>query len=224
MNSNEMQQHILEQARAYVREELERDSSGHDWWHIARVTEMAVRLAAKEQADPFVCELAALLHDIADAKLNPSKEAGLQKVRTWLEQQDTDPESREHIMEIIATMSYSGGHGKPMSTLEGKVVQDADRLDAIGAIGIARTFAYAGSKGHLMHNPELPPREQMSEEQYRKEQGTAVNHFHEKLLKLKDLMNTEAARRVAEERHRVMERFLEQFTNEWDAKDAEALR
>ncbi|TVY08453.1 HD domain-containing protein [Paenibacillus cremeus] len=211
---------ILEQARQWVRKELERDSSGHDWWHIARVTKMAKRLAAGEEADLYVCELAALLHDIADEKLNPSKEAGLQKVETWLEQARVTQEDRTHIMDIISTMSFSGGQGKPMSTLEGRVVQDADRLDAIGAIGIGRTFAYGGWKGRLMHNPELPPREQMTVEQYRSEGGTAINHFYEKLLKLKDLMNTNAARAVAEERHRYMELFLEQFYREWDAEDA----
>jgi uncharacterized protein len=221
MRDQNRTEHVLEQARAYARQELERDSSGHDWWHIVRVTEMAKRLAAGEGADSFICELAALLHDVADEKLNPSKEAGMDKVRTWLAGHNLDEADREHVLEIIATMSYSGGHGTPMRTKEGRVVQDADRLDALGAIGIARTFAYSGAKGHVMHNPELQPREQMTAEQYRKEQGTAVNHFYEKLLKLKELMNTDAARRVAEERHRFMEQFLEQFYAEWRANDAE---
>lgn len=214
---------ILEQARIYVRQELERDSSGHDWWHIVRVAGMAKRLAAGERADVFVCELAATLHDVADEKLNPSKEAGLRKVESWLESAAVRPEDRMHVMDIISTMSYGGGQGKPMRTPEGRVVQDADRLDAIGAIGVARTFAYGGWKGTPMHNPELPPRERMTAEQYRNEESTAVNHFYEKLLKLKVLMNTDTARAVAEERHRFMEQFLEQFYREWDAEDARGL-
>ncbi|CAG7653565.1 HD domain-containing protein [Paenibacillus allorhizosphaerae] len=214
---------ILEQAAIYVRQELERDSGGHDWWHIVRVTAMAKRLAAGEQADLFVCELAALLHDVADEKLNPSKEAGLRKVKSWLEQAGVSPEGGLHIMEIIATMSYGGGKGEPMRTLEGRIVQDADRLDAIGAIGVARTFAYGGWKGSPMHNPELPPREHMTAEQYRNEENTTINHFYEKLLKLKQRMNTDTARAIAEERHRFMERFLEQFYREWDAEDTHGL-
>lgn len=214
---------ILERARLYARQELERDSSGHDWWHIVRVTAMARRLAAEERADLFVCELAALLHDVADEKLNANKEAGLDKVRSWLKQAEVGPADNEHIMEIISTMSYGGGHGQPMRTLEGRVVQDADRLDALGALGIARTFAYGGWKGSPMHDPELPPRERMTAEQYRSEQGTAINHFYEKLLKLKQRMNTDTARAIAEERHRFMEEFLEQFYREWDAEDANGL-
>lgn len=206
---------IIEDARIYVKKELEHDSSGHDWWHIVRVAGVAKRLAALEQADAFVCELSALLHDIADEKLNQSKEAGLHRVERWLEQAGVDQNHREPVMDIISTMSFGGGHGQPMASLEGRIVQDADRLDAIGAIGIARTFAYAGWKGHAIHNPELPPREYMTHEQYRNEQGTAINHFHEKLLKLKALMNTEAARALAEERHSFMRLFLERFEKEW---------
>ncbi|MEC0212425.1 HD domain-containing protein [Paenibacillus ehimensis] len=210
---------LLEQAAVYARTELERDSSGHDWWHIVRVTRTAKRLAAVERADTFICELAALLHDVADEKLNPSKEAGLQKVENWLAEAGTDEADRAHVMDIISTMSFGGGHGQPMRTAEGRIVQDADRLDAIGAIGIARVFAYGGWKGRPMHDPELPVREHMTPEEYRSHPGTAINHFYEKLLKLKDLMNTNAARALAEERHRFMERYLEQFYSEWDAVD-----
>lgn len=181
----------------------------------------------QEQADPFVCELAALLHDVADAKLNPSKEVGLAKVRSWLESETwSEPLSaadREHVLDIVANVSYAGGHGGVMRTKEGRVVQDADRLDALGAIGIARTFAYAGAKGRTLHDPGVPPRIGMSEEQYRNEPGTAYNHFHEKLLKLKSLMQTQAGRRIAEGRHRVLEQYIRQFEAEWDGLDAEAL-
>jgi uncharacterized protein len=211
-------EHILRQARTYVQAELARDSSGHDWWHIYRVTELAKRIGAAEKADLFVCELAALLHDIADEKLNASAEAGLDKVKNWLEAHAVPDAEREHVMEIIGTISFKGGNNKPVRTLEACVVQDADRLDAIGAMGIARVFAYAGWKGHLMHDPAQAPRTELSPEAYRNGQNTAINHFYEKLLKLKDLMNTHTARQLAEDRHRFMEMYLEQFYREWEGE------
>ena len=207
---------ILAAARAYVQEQLAGDSSGHDWWHIYRVTELAKRIAAAEGADPFVCELAALLHDIADEKLNPSAEAGLSKVRYWLLAHDVPADDRDHVLEIIETMSFKGGLNPPVRTPEARVVQDADRLDAIGAQGIARVFAYAGWKGHLVHDPNQQPRNELTAESYRSGKNTAINHFYEKLLKLKDLMNTPTARRLAEDRHRFMEAYLEQFYQEWE--------
>lgn len=192
------------------------DGSGHDWWHIHRVRNTALALAREEQADDFICELAALLHDVADEKLNPSKEAGLVKVRGWLEENSIDESVGAAVMEIISTMSYNGGKNPPMSTLEGQIVQDADRLDAIGAIGIARAFAYGGSKGRSMHEPGRD----LTGVGYRSPENTTVHHFYEKLLKLKDLMNTAHAKLLAQERHDFMLRFLEQFYREWDAADA----
>ncbi|SDE30068.1 uncharacterized protein SAMN02799630_05097 [Paenibacillus sp. UNCCL117] len=205
---------ILTEARAFARRELEADSSGHDWQHTARVAHTACALARTEGADAFVCELAALLHDIADEKLNPSKEAGLSKVESWMKEQQAASPVLEHVLQIIGSMSYGGGQGGKLPTLEGRIVQDADRLDALGAVGIARTFAYSGWKGQLIFDPELKPRATMSREQYRQERSTAINHFYEKLLKLKDLMNTETARRLAEERHAFMEAYLTQFYRE----------
>ena len=207
---------ILQAARAYVQAQLAADSSGHDWWHIYRVTELARRIATAEGADPFVCELAALLHDIADEKLNPSAEAGMNKVRDWLAAHDVPAADKDHVLEIIGTMSFKGGHNPPVRTPEARVVQDADRLDAIGAQGIARVFAYAGWKGHLVHDPTQAPRTELTAESYRSGRNTAINHFYEKLLKLKDLMNTPTARRLAEDRHRFMETYLEQFYREWE--------
>jgi uncharacterized protein len=210
-------QHIIDDTRNYVQRELAADSSGHDWWHIHRVAETSKVIAAVERADIVVCELAALLHDIADEKIAGSKEKGMQKVSEWLNVQRAPEDVCAHVLEIIATMSFNGGQNPPMRTLEGKVVQDADRLDAMGAIGIARTFAYAGSRGHLMHHPDIAPRTSLTKESYRSEKNTAINHFYEKLLKLKDRMNTDYARILAEERHRFMERYLEQFFAEWNA-------
>ncbi|MFH5182324.1 HD domain-containing protein [Paenibacillus sp. TAB 01] len=211
----------LDEARHYVREQLGQDSSGHDWWHIVRVTNTAKRLAAEEQADGFVCELAALLHDVADEKLNDSAEAGLDKVRTWMTGQQIEPVVLEHVMEIIGTISFKGGNQPPVTTKEAQVVQDADRLDALGAIGIARTFAYAGWKGHAIYDPELPYREQLTPESYRSGATSAVNHFYEKLLLLKGRMNTRSGKALAESRHRVMEAYLKQFYAEWEGTDGD---
>lgn len=216
----EQQKSIIEQAERFVQKAHGSDGSGHDWWHIHRVRNTALLLARKEQADLFICELAALLHDVADEKLNPSKEAGLAKVRGWMDEHVSDESIITKVMEIISTMSYNGGKNPPMSTLEGQIVQDADRLDAIGAIGIARTFAYGGSKSRSMHEPGRD----FSEVDYRSTDNTSIHHFYEKLLKLKDLMNTKHAKELAESRHEFMLQFLEQFYREWDASDDEVTR
>lgn len=207
---------ILRSAESFAREELGKDSSGHDWWHLYRVAKTAVAIAQAEGADPFVCELAAWLHDIADEKLNDNYQEGLAKVRRWLVAHQADEFVTEHVMEIISTMSFKGGKQPPMRTLEGKVVQDADRLDALGAIGIARAFAYSGAKQQLIHDPELPPRTEMTAEEYRCGRSTAINHFYEKLLTLKDLMNTDHGKKIAADRHTFMEQFLSRFYSEWD--------
>lgn len=219
MNAMEQQRStVADAAEAFAKQELEHDLSGHDWWHVKRVSKMAERLAMEEGTDVVLCRIAALLHDVADEKLNESKEAGLAKVSAWLQEQPLAAKEQQHIMEIISTMSYAAGKNPPMRSLEGQVVQDADRLDAIGAIAIARTFLYAGWKGHLIHDPAMPIRESMTLEQYREEKSTAINHFYEKLLKLKDKLNTNAAKRIGEERHRYMERYLEQFMHEWEGE------
>lgn len=209
---------VINAAEQYARSELGQDPTGHDWWHIHRVVQMAERLASEEGADSFICIIAALLHDVADEKLNETKESGLRKVNDWLREHPLIEAERNHIMEIISTMSYNAGANPPMRTLEGQVVQDADRLDAIGAIAIARAFLYAGWKGDPIHDPSLPPRDSMTTRQYRDEKSTAINHFHEKLLKLKDNINTNSASRIAEERHCYMEQYVERFYQEWDGQ------
>jgi len=214
-------EHVVANAERWAKEKLGGDSSGHDWWHIERVRNMALRLANETGADAFVCEMAALLHDLADEKLFGDEQQGLRDIRVWLEAQDVPPVTADHIVAIIANLSFKGGGRSGMPTLEGRVVQDADRLDALGAVGIARTFAYSGWKGQPMHDPTLPPRTSMTAEEYRSGKSTAVNHFYEKLLKLKSLMNTEEARAIAEERHRYMESFLERFEAEWNGQDAQ---
>jgi len=210
---------LLQHAAAYAKRELESDSSGHDWWHIVRVARSARLIALEENADVFVCELAAWLHDVADEKLNESAEAGMAKVRDWLATHEVDEADTGHVLEIIATVSYKGGHNRPAATKEAQIVQDADRLDALGAVGIARTFAYAGWKGHPIYDPERPLRSAVSYEEYRSGESSAIHHFYEKLLKLADLMNTDSGKKMAESRHRFMERYLEQFYIEWEGEE-----
>lgn len=208
--------HVLNGLRTYVKQKLEKEGSGHDWHHIDRVVKQARSIAIEESANLFICEVAALVHDLADDKIASSERAGLQEVEQLL--LPLDKADRDHIMEIITTISYKGGNRPPVRTLEAKVVQDADRLDAIGAIGMARTFVYAGSKGDLIYDPSILPREQMSASSYRNEKSTAINHFYEKLLKLKDLMNTNTGLRIAKERHEFMLSFLLQFQEEWEGE------
>ncbi|QSF46750.1 HD domain-containing protein [Paenibacillus tianjinensis] len=204
-------------AEDFAKAQLGRDTTGHDWFHTDRVRNTAALIAGMEGADVLTCTIAALLHDVADEKLNSSKEAGLHKVHNWLVEHLANEERIRHIMLIIETMSFSGGGGTPMSTLEGQCVQDADRLDALGAIGIARTMVFSGAKGRPVYDPDLTPRDESLQKEYRDySKGTAVNHFYEKLLKLKDLMNTPYGRKLAEERHDFMLLYLEQFYKEWN--------
>jgi uncharacterized protein len=209
---------ILARARDFVRQELSGDSSGHDWWHIQRVVNLARVIAREEGADPYVCELAALLHDIADYKIAGDEESGLRRVRGWLDAEGVDATVADHVMEIVGTLSFGGGNRPPMRTLEGRVVQDADRLDAIGAIGIARAFAFGGSRGRALYDPDEAPQQYASKEAYQASGSSTINHFHEKLLLLRDRMNTPYARRIAEQRHRYMEAFLDEFAREWSGE------
>ena len=209
---------ILRLAEAFVRERLAGDSSGHDWWHIARVRALAHTIAHEEGADTFVCELAALLHDVADDKIAGDDESGLRLVREWLAAHEVAAAAAEHVMEIIASMSFGGGSRPSMRTLEGRVVQDADRLDAIGAIGIARAFAFGGTRGRMLWDPADPPRRYASKAEYRASDSSTINHFYEKLLLLKDRMNTAYGRRLAERRHHYMVEFLEEFAAEWEGE------
>ncbi len=208
-------QTILAQARAYVREQLQSDASGHDWWHIERVVALAGRIAGDVGADPYVCELAALLHDVADYKIAGDDAVGLARVSDWLEAHQVEVGVAAEVREIIGDMSYAGGNRPPMRSQAGRVVQDADRLDAIGAIGIARAFAFGGSRGRSLYDPEQAPTTYSSKEAYRSSTSSTINHFHEKLLLLKDQMNTSLGRQLASARHRYLEDFLEEFMAEW---------
>lgn len=212
---------VLVRTAAYVRGRMEGEGTGHDWWHVDRVRRVALRLAEEEGADPFVVELAALLHDVADHKFHGGDEtAGPRAAREWLEGIGVEEATVGHVCTIISELSFKGaGVATPMSTREGEVVQDADRLDAIGAIGVARTFAFGGSRGRPLHDPEAAPEAHASFSEYKASRGPTINHFHEKLLLLRDRMNTAGARRAAEARHRYMVEFLDRFHREWDGAD-----
>lgn len=207
-------------AEEYVRQLLSGEGSGHDWWHILRVWNNAKHIATLEQADMYVVELAALLHDIGDHKFhNGDETVGPRMARAWMEQQQVEETTIAHVCSIIKDLSFKGaGTSSAMPTLEGRVVQDADRLDAIGAIGIARTFAYGGHKNREMYNPEVRPVEHQSFEAYKSSTAPTINHFYEKLLLLKDRMHTETAKNMARQRHAYMLEFLDQFYAEWDGE------
>ncbi|MFZ4739748.1 MAG: HD domain-containing protein [Bacteroidales bacterium] len=211
---------IVNQTAGYIKTKLLGEGSGHDWWHVYRVWKNAIHIGKQENVDMFVIELAALLHDIADWKFyDGNDEIGPQMAKLWLEKLSVDNAVITHVCQIIKDVSFKGaGVDTKMKTTEGMVVQDADRLDAIGAIGIARTFAYGGSKGREIYNPDIKPEIHQSFEKYKNSQSPTLNHFYEKLLLLKELMNTTAAKNIAERRHKIMENFLEEFYQEWSGK------
>lgn len=201
----------------YVKNALTGEGSGHDWWHVYRVWNNAMQIGKGETANLEVVQYAALLHDIADYKFHDGDDSvGPRVAREWLESQDVTEGVISHVCEIIEGVSFKGaGVDSSIETIEGMVVQDADRLDAIGAIGIARAFAYGGHKGRVMYDPDIKPVRHESFEDYKKNNSSTINHFYEKLLLLKDLMNTKTAKKMAEGRHQFMMSFLEQFYQEW---------
>ena len=213
---------VVKMTKEFVRNKLEGEGSGHDWWHIHRVYNIAVNLAKNEKENPnlIVIELGALLHDIADWKFNDGNtNVGADITRKFLNELNVDKEVIDQVAYIVKNISFKGaGESSKLNTLEGKIVQDADRLDAIGAIGIARAFAYGGSKNREMYNPNIKPEKHETFDQYKNSNGTTINHFYEKLLLLKDLMNTESGKKYAEKKHKFMEEYLEEFYNEWDGK------
>lgn len=210
---------IIENAIEYVKQIFANDCSGHDYHHTMRVYRLAVQIAKQENADMLIVQLAALLHDVDDAKLSPETYATKKNAIDFMESNGVDNKMIEIVCKIIAEVSFVGIDSVVPSTIEGKCVQDADRLDAMGAIGIARTFAYGGSKGRKIYDPEIKPLVNMSKEEYRQNQNsTSINHFYEKLLLLKDMMNTETAKRMAEHRQSVMEAYLEEFMTEWEGE------
>jgi len=211
---------VIRKVEAKTKGILSGEATGHDWYHIKQVRDMALRIAEKEGGDKELIELAALAHDIGDRKLNANEEEGDALTVRVLTEAGASPEIVEKVMEIIRHISFKGAEvGDDMSSLEGNIVQDADRLYALGVIGIARAFAYGGAKNLLIYDPERPPQRHTSKEEYYKAKPGTINHFYEKLLLLKDRMKTKTGREIAEGRHSFMEEFLKRFFEEWDAKD-----
>ena len=210
----------IQQTIDFVKKELEGAEAGHDWFHIERVYKNALHLLKTEQADEQVVLLGALLHDIADSKFHEGDETiGPKKAYDFMSTIEIPEDVKKHVVQIIENISFKGGNfEKNFRSKELEIVQDADRLDALGAIGIARTFNYGGFKNHPLYDPAIKPNLQMSKDEYKKHQGTTINHFYEKLLLLKDLMNTETGKKMALKRHQYMEGFLEQFYAEWNGQ------
>jgi uncharacterized protein len=211
---------IIEQTETFVKEQLQNAEGGHDWWHILRVWNMAKTIAKQEKADLFIVELGALLHDIADSKFHDGdEEIGPQKAVDFLRTLNVEEEIISHIKNLIANISFKNELGsKSFSSPELDVIQDADRLDAIGAIGIARAFNYGGFKNRELYNPRVLPNLEMTKEEYKKSTAPTINHFYEKLLLLKDKMKTQTGKKLAQERHAFMQKYLEQFYAEWEGK------
>ncbi len=220
MNNEEIIQKTIE----FVKKTLSHSESGHDWWHMYRVWNLAKHIAKEESVDLFIVELGSLLHDIADSKFHNGDESVAPKMaRNFLSSIDVEEDVIKHVENIILNISFKGGnYEQKFKSPELDVIQDADRLDGIGAIGLARTFNYGGSKNRLMYHPEIKPKMNMSKEEYVKEavncESTSINHFYEKLLLLKDRMNTETGRKMAEHRHKFMELFLDEFHREWNGE------
>ena len=204
----------------FVKEKLEGAEAGHDWFHIERVWKLSKKIAEKEGGNLEVIELSALLHDIADPKFHNGDETLALKIsKDFLEEIHVNAELIEQVLFVIKNISFKNRAEAPENPpLELQIVQDADRLDAIGAIGIARTFNFGGFKNNLMYHPEIKPNLGMNKEEYKKSNGTTINHFYEKLLLLKDLMNTETGKKIASERHDFMLQFLDEFYKEWNVE------
>ncbi len=211
---------IIDKTILFVKTKLEQAEGGHDWFHIERVYKNALLIAQEEACDLIVVKLAALLHDIADSKFHNGDETiGPKTARAFLEAEKVDEATIVHVINIIENISFKGGNfERKFHSKELEIVQDADRLDAIGAIGIARCFNYGGFKNRVLYNPAIPPKLNMTKEEYKQSDSPTINHFYEKLLLLKDKMNTPTGKKIAEARHRFMEHFLSQFYAEWDGE------
>ena len=211
-------QHLILNTEAFVKSTLKNAEGGHDWFHILRVWNNAKLIALHENVDGLIVELGALLHDIADSKFHNGDETiGPKIAREYLESQQVEASIIEHIEHIISNISYKGGNfNQKFTSPELDVIQDADRLDAIGAIGIARCFNYGGFKNRPLYDPKIKPKLDQTKEEYKSSTAPTINHFYEKLLLLKDRMNTKTGKKIAEERHQYMEVFLQQFYDEWN--------
>lgn len=211
---------IISETADFVKKTLADAEGGHDWWHIYRVWMLSKHIAKEENVDIFIVELGALLHDIADSKFHDGDEdIGPRKAREFLGGKQVPEEIISHVEYIVRNISFKGGKiAQNFKSKELDVVQDADRLDAIGAIGITRAFNYGGHKGRAIYDPTIKPNLSMTKEEYKASNAPTLNHFYEKLLLLKDLMNTHAGKRIALHRHKYMEKFLAEFYGEWEGQ------
>lgn len=214
------QPNIIHETAEFIKNKLQGAEGGHDWFHTQRVWNNAKLIARSEPVDLFIVELGALLHDVADAKFyNGDEEIAPRIAGEWLQKLGLDQAIIDHVKNIVSYVSFKGGNFQQnFHSAELAVVQDADRLDAIGAIGIARTFNYGGFKNRALYDPAIPPNLNMSKEEYKNSSAPTLNHFYEKLLLLKDRMNTATGKRLAQKRHEWMEQFLEQFLREWEGE------
>lgn len=211
---------LIDNTIVFVKEQLQNAEGGHDWFHIERVYKNALLIAEEEECNLEIVKLGALLHDIADSKFHHGDETiGPKMARSFLENEKVSEDTISHVLSIIENISFKGGNfDKKFTSKELDIVQDADRLDALGAIGIARTFNYGGFKNRPIYNPNIAPNLNMSKEEYKNSEAPTLNHFYEKLLLLKDRMNTDSGKKIAQERHHFMEKFLSQFYAEWDGE------
>jgi len=213
-------QDIIKKTIAFVKNELGQNEAGHDWWHAVRVRNTALNIAKTEECDKFIIELSALLHDVADSKFhNGDENIGHEKASAFLKSLGVEEKICDHVSKIIKNISFKGGNAvQDFNSTELSVVQDADRLDAIGAIGIARAFSYGGYMHREFYNPDIKPVTNMTPEQYRNSKAPTINHFYEKLLLLKNRMNTKTGKIIAEERHEFLEIYINQFFSEWNGE------
>lgn len=210
---------LVQNATKFIKEIFQNDFSGHDFFHSMRVYRTAMKIAQAEHADIQVVALAALLHDVDDRKLSPMTAEKKENAARFMRSQNVPESEIRQVCQIIDEVSFKGTDSVRPSTPEGKCVQDADRLDALGAIGIARTFAYGGSHNRAIYDPELPPRAAMNQAQYYSSKSTSLNHFYEKLFLLEGMMNTETGKAIARKRTQYMQQFVDEFLNEWDGLD-----
>jgi len=212
---------IIRKTAYFVKQKMQGEGTGHDWWHVYRVWRSALHIGKKEKADLFIVQLGALLHDIADFKFHGGDfSVGERATRKWLSSLEIDESAINHVADIVKNVSFKGAGVKSgISTKEGMVVQDADRLDALGAIGIARAFAYGGYTQSELYNPDIKPVLHKTADEYKNSKSSSINHFYEKLLLLKELMNTKAGKKLATKRHKFMLKYLSQFYKEWDGGD-----
>lgn len=210
---------LVEQVRNKIKDDFSGEGTGHDWWHIHRVVNNALAIQSREGGDKELIELAALVHDVGDHKFHDDPNAQDKLITKMLAELGADDEKIQQVLSVVKQVSFKGGkENLEVDSLEAKVLQDADRLDALGAIGIARAFAYGGNKNRMIYEPDETPKDFQSFEEYKNDKGHTINHFYEKLLKLKNMMQTETGKKMAAHRHEFMEEFLDQFYKEWDGE------